>query len=166
MNATLQLTNRIEQPRVPPPYAPSVKGTWLPEQPTEQPKPPCPVGPVQGVYRQASNREGSRVSALEGLEEAYVIEHRSSVAAFIEENRLRGLLLQAREPLEAALGESAIKTLALEKDDEGFETLFCLVMVSGEMQEARRALRAFDRVWWLDRSHLAAGKLNFDFDLV
>lgn len=105
-------------------------------------------------------------SAIKGLEDVYVIENRLDVAAFIQENRLRGLLLQARNPLHAAFGEGAVKTLTLVTDDEGFKTLFCLVMVQGDMVEARRALRSFDQQWWLARSELASGKLNFDFELV
>ncbi len=101
-----------------------------------------------------------------GLEEVYVIDDRPSVAAFIEENRLRSLLLQARDPLNAAFGEASIKTLTLVHDDEGFTTLYCLVMVSGDMQDARRALKSFDQEWWLARSGQVAGKLNFDFELV
>ena len=100
------------------------------------------------------------------LPDVYVIEDRSTVAAFIEENRLRGLLLQARNPLNAAFGEAAVKTLTLVRDDEGFKRLFCLVMAPGDMQEARRALRSFDQQWWLARCEQAAGKLNFDFELV
>ena len=99
-----------------------------------------------------------------GLEDTYVIDDRPGVAAFIQHNRLRGLLLEARDPLDNAFGEAAIKKLSLVCDDEGFETLFCLVMVPGEMQQARRALRAFDQQWWLARSDRAAGKLNFDFE--
>ncbi len=105
-------------------------------------------------------------SALKGLEDAYVIDDRSAVAAFIEQNRLRGLLVQAREPLNAAFGEAAVKTLTLIDDDEGFNTLFCLIVVSGDMHEARLALGSFDQRWWLARSDQAAGKLNFDFELV
>lgn len=96
----------------------------------------------------------------------YIFEDHSAVTAFIEQNRLRGLLEQAREPLNAAFGEAALKKLTLVTDDEGFKILFCLVRVPGDMQEARRALRSFDQRWWLGRSAQAAAKLNFDFELV
>ncbi len=95
-----------------------------------------------------------------------MIEDRSAVAAFVTENRLHGLLFQARSALNAAFGEAALKTLALVRDDEGLVTLFCLVLIPGDMREARLALRSFDQRWWLARSTQAAGKLNFDFELV
>ena len=104
--------------------------------------------------------------AIRDLAGLYVIEDRTAVASFIEENRLRGILLQAREALNAAFSEDAVKTIRLVRDDEGFETLFCLVMVPGDMDDARRALRSFDQQWWLSHSSQAAGKLNFDFELV
>jgi hypothetical protein len=112
------------------------------------------------------NWEAYRDSVLKGLEDGYVIDHRPAVQAFIKQNRLRGLLQQARGPLNAAFGEGAVKKLTLVADDEGFKTLFCLVLVPGDMQEARRALRSFDQRWWLGRSTQAAGKLNFDIELV
>ncbi len=165
MSALLGFTNLLQQPRIPPPMPPPI-ATWMSEQPTEQSKPPRPFGPHQDIYSQRLKWEVPPDSALKGLEDAYVISDRSTVAAFIEHNRLRGLLLQARDPLNAAFGETAVKRLMLMDDDEGFNTLTCLIAVSGDMHEARLALRSFDRRWWLVRSDQAAGKLNFDFDLV
>ena len=105
-------------------------------------------------------------SVLEALEQAYVIEDRSAIPAFIKRNRLLELLLAAREPLTSAFGEATVKKLTLVEDDEGFVTLFCSVLVPGSSDEARRALDSFDESWWLARSGQAGGKLNFDFDLV
>jgi hypothetical protein len=113
-----------------------------------------------------SQIEYTAVFPLEQLKNFYIFEDHSAVTAFIEQNRLRGLLEQAREPLNAAFGEAALKKLTLVTDDEGSKTLFCLVRVPGDMQEARRALRSFDQRWWLGRSTQAAAKLNFDFELV
>jgi hypothetical protein len=104
--------------------------------------------------------------ALSGLKEVYVFEERARVAEFVERNRLRSLLAEAREPLVAAFGERAVKKLSLVEDDEGSETLFCSVGVSGSLDEARRALRSFDQGWWLDRCANVSGKLNFDFELI
>lgn len=105
-------------------------------------------------------------AAMDALEAAYIFEDRPAVTAFIRVNRLRGLLIQATKPLADAFGEMARKTLRLVTDDEGSETLFCLVMVSGEMADAQHALECFDREWWLARCALRAGLLNFDFELV
>jgi hypothetical protein len=102
----------------------------------------------------------------EELDEVYVFEDRSRVAAFIDQTRLGGLLVQAREPLTTIFGEAAVKRLSLIEDNEGCSTLFCLIAVSGALDEARRALRSFDQRWWLDHSHEAAGKLNFDVALI
>ncbi len=101
-----------------------------------------------------------------GLEEVYVFDDRSRVTEFIERNRLRNLLLQARAPLMDAFGETAIKRLSVLEDDEGSETLVCLTGMSGSVDEARLALRSFDRYWWLAHCGRAGGKLNFDFDLI
>jgi len=105
-------------------------------------------------------------SALATLEQAYVLEDRSAIPAFIERNRLLELLLEAREPLASAFGEATVKKLILVEDDEGFVTLFCSVLVPGSSDEARRALDLFDESWWLAHSHQAGGKLNFDFELI
>ena len=116
--------------------------------------------------RQMLNLEILQDAPAEGLEAVYVIEDRGRVASFIDANHLRPILIEAREPLNEAFGEATIKTLTLTRDDEGFDTLYCLVIMPGEMQEARRALRSFDQRWWLVRSAHATGILNFDFILV
>jgi hypothetical protein len=105
-------------------------------------------------------------SALSGLEEVYVFEQRARVGEFVERHRLRNLLLQARDPLFAAFGETAVKRLSVLEDDEGCETLFCSIGISGSMNEARRALKSFDQSWWLAHCSKASGKLNFDLDLI
>jgi hypothetical protein len=105
-------------------------------------------------------------SELRTLEQAYVLEDRSAILAFIRQNGLLELLLEACGPLTSAFGEAAVKKLALVEDDEGSVTLFCLIPFPGGLEEARRALNSFDESWWLARSGQLGGKLNFDFDLV
>jgi len=132
----------------------------------EHPKPPEQVGELQYVQWERSYREARQDLGLKELEQAYVFEDRSAVAAFIERNRIRELALEAREPLNAAFGGAAVKKLTLLEDDEGFTTLFCLVLIAGDMRAARLALRSFDEHWWLARAGRAGGKLNFDFELI
>ncbi|HEX5484250.1 MAG TPA: hypothetical protein VFZ08_16655 [Terriglobia bacterium] len=110
-------------------------------------------------------QENYRDSALSGLDEVYVIDNRSAVAAFIKRNRLLGLLIEAWEPLSAAFGETTVNKLTLVEDDEGFTTLFCLVLFPGGLDEAKRALDLFDESWWLAHAHEGAGRVNFDFEL-
>jgi hypothetical protein len=74
--------------------------------------------------------------------------------------------LHATDPLIQAFGEAAIRNLTLITDDEGYQTLFCLIMVSGALEEARSSLEQFDQQWWLTRCGQAAGRLNFDFELL
>lgn len=105
-------------------------------------------------------------STLKGLEDGYVIDDRPAVAAYIGQNQLRGILEQARGPLNAAFGEGAVKKLTLTEDDEGFATLFCLILIPGDLPRAKLALRSFDEQWWLARSGQTGGKLNFDFELI
>jgi len=221
MSALPQFTNFLEQPRVPPPYAPPPTPTWLRGDPTEQPRPSAHTAPFKFVQLQTTgqqlspdfslpeweeayfveyraimgaideqirllehpkpqerahefqyfpwegpNRGLRRDVALNELEQAYVFEERSSVATFIGRNRLRELLLEAREPLNGAFGEGTVKKLTLTEDDEGFETLFCLILIPGDMRAARLALKSFDEHWWLTHSGKPSGKLNFDFELI
>ena len=105
-------------------------------------------------------------NANRSLEGNYVIENRETVTKFIEVNRLRSLLSQAVSELNAAFGSGTIKTLKLLSDDEGSVTLFCMISVTGDMENALRALRCFDERWWLAHCDQVAGKLNFDFELV
>ena len=129
-------------------------------------EPPRGIGLVEeGNWRKAK-QEVPADHATKGLDDTYVIEDRHLVAPFIEDHRLRGLLLHALAPLNAVFGEKTLKTLKLVRDDEGFEALFCLVMTTGEMESERQALRRFDEQWWLAHTRQAQGKLNFDFELI
>jgi len=132
----------------------------------ERSKPPERAHEFQHFPWGAPNREARRDLGLNELERAYVFEGRSAVGAFIARRRLHELLLEAREPLNAAFGVEAVKKLTLVEDDEGFTTLFCLILVPGDMAAARLALNSFDMHWWLARSGQAGGKLNFDFELI
>lgn len=103
---------------------------------------------------------------LTELQKYYVFEDRLAVAAFIVENHLLGPLLEARRSLDFNFAEDALKRLALEVDDEGFETLFCLISIPGDLRLAKEALRNFDENWWLALSGRVGGKLNFDIELI
>src|SRR5208337_4117371 len=118
------------------------------------------------IYSGRYYQEAGRDLGLKELEQLYVLEDRSEVAAFIERNRLRELLLEAGGPLNAAFGEAVVKKLSLLEDDEGFETLFCLALIPGDMHQTMLALESFDERWWLARSGRVGGKLNFDLELV
>lgn len=128
----------------------------------EGPRPVRDTAPIEFSSRNASRRETLRAD----LERMYVVDEKPRVLEFVATNKLRALILQARKPLITAFGETAIKRLSIVEDDEGEETLFCLVGFSGALDEARRALRSFDEQWWLDHCGEAHGKLNFDFDLI
>jgi hypothetical protein len=121
---------------------------------------------LQYALRGLSNEELRTDFAPGTLERAYVFEDRSAIRTFIKRNRLLELLLEAQEPLNSAFGEAAVKKLTLVEDDEGFVTLFCLILVPGALEDAWRALNSFDESWWLARSGRVRGKLNFDLDLV
>ena len=161
-----QFADRLDQPRMPLRNNPYLLGTLPTEQPTKRPRVLLGVGFSERIDWQKLNREAHRDSALKGLEDGYVIDDRPAVEAFIEQNRLRGLLQRAREPLNDAFGEGAVKKLTLTDDDEGFKTLFCLILIPGDMRAARLALKSFDEHWWLTRSGQPSGKLNFDFELI
>jgi len=102
---------------------------------------------------------------IESLDRVYVFDERAEVQNFIRRNRLQPWLEQAIGPLNRAFGEPAIKTLKLDTDDEGTQTLFCLVRVTESLDHARNALAAFDREWWSANCGLVASKLNFDYEL-
>jgi len=100
------------------------------------------------------------------LDDTYIIEDRAIVLRFINENRLLQVLLDAKAPLNANFGRESLKTLTLISDDEGFDTLFCVIAISGNIQQGRQALRTFDREWWVQRVSDVVGRLNFDFSII
>lgn len=130
-------------------------------------KPPQTVGLLlQESYWGGIIQEVHAAPVTVGLDETYIIEDRPAVTRFIEEYRLHGLLVRAKEHLKNAFGGKALNTLTLICDDEGFETLFCNVILDADLRQAQQALRQFDETWWLPNVKQAAGRLNFDFQLL
>lgn len=157
-----QFENYVErQPEFQPPLV-NQPQTWFVQPPPKKPPRPAEVHDAW----ESSKKEVPADRPTKSLDEAYVMQDRAAVAPFIEQHRLHGLLLQASQPLKTRFGDDSIKTLSIVCDDEGFETLFCVVITSGDLQQRRQALRAFDREWWLSRAKQAAGRLNFDFKLI
>lgn len=167
MSALPQSALYLSQMPVPPPHGTPPEMRWPQAQPIALHKPPRPAEGVSAATRRLNcNRGMPSDHVVADLQKTFVIDDASRVAAFVRWNRLRGLLLEAKDALDSVFGEAAVKRLSLVSDDEGSLTLFCLVMVPGDMEEARRALRSLDQQWWLARSEQAGGKLNFDFELV
>src|SRR5215469_13596427 len=61
--------------------------------------------------------------------------NRQEILRFVEANDLVHVLLQSEKHLKTAFGESSLKTLAIVEDDEGYRTLFCIVIFPGTLQE-------------------------------
>jgi hypothetical protein len=99
------------------------------------------------------------------LERVYSFVDKSRVLRFIERNRLHGVLQESLNPLRQSFGPSLLRLEVLE-DEEGNSVLICAITWPGEMQNARTALKEFDREWWLARARKFGSKLNFDFELV
>jgi hypothetical protein len=100
------------------------------------------------------------------LEKAYEIEDCSAALDFIRQHKLHDVLLQARQPLDAAFGSQIRKVLRLVHDpDDGSTSLFCLVLTPGDVGSGLEARWAFERDWWTERCGSAIG-LNFDFEIV
>jgi hypothetical protein len=100
------------------------------------------------------------------LDSKYIFDDRASVAAYISEHRLYGILALAANPLAQAFGAATRKTLKLVNDDEGSAMLFCVLSVDCTVERALRCLESFDLNWWQSHSFAVAGKLNFDFELI
>lgn len=158
---TLGFANYREQ--TPPAFHPPLQPEpWLVQVPVK--KPAHRSGEIH-VSWDNSKRCFSRRDATRGLDDTYVLDNRQVVSKFIAENRLHNLLVEAKEPLKERFGAATVKTLSLVSDDEGFESLVCLVTASGTLHENLNALRAFDREWWLGQINNAGGRLIFDFQL-
>ena len=118
------------------------------------------------TYRGILDQNSPSETVTKYLSVEFVIENSSAVAAFVRANRLLGLLLEAVAPLKAMFGDATIKVLTLVADGEGSENLYCLIVTSGDMEEARRRLKSFDQEWWLSHAVKGAGRLNFDVELI
>jgi hypothetical protein len=146
-------------PQVMPPYPLMYIDSFTKKQ--SQPQPAARVKKV-GVYielqPQAAPNEMAELNAQ------FVMADARETSKFILDNGLGLILLESRMHIEAKFGE-AVKTLKVVEDDEGHQTLFCLLVYRGPLQDAKQALASFDRDWWLNRAGEFSDRLNFDFEL-
>ena len=164
MSALEQFTSLLAQPRRARREFPT-RLAWSVQQPQPGPGLVKHTVRVRDVLFPTLTQEVSAPTDIGALEAGYVIENRAAVEGYLERNRVQGVLLEAEAPLNSTFGPKTIKLLRLLCDDEGFETLFCLLLVHGDLRQAQEALRRFDEGWWLTRGALFAGRLNFDFEL-
>jgi hypothetical protein len=108
----------------------------------------------------------SEPTPLEKLRDAYLFNDCAKVEAYIRENRLADILIQAINQIDTKFGTGLTKELTLVEDDEGSRTLFCFVAFPGSLSLAQQALDLFDRDWWIRNVSAFGTKLNFDFELV
>lgn len=82
-----------------------------------------------------------------------------------EEPALYTLLIEAVKPLQDAFGEKRIVQVRTQFSDD--ETLLKVaVQLPGDFgDDPERALRSFDRPWWLHNCHRSNGALVFDYEI-
>ena len=164
MSALMEVTSLFSQEVFPPPISFMQDDSFSRPQVTandsEHPE-------ALGLFLGRSQETYSRTSTADELNSRFVITtNRRETFKFIETNDLLPILLKSEKYVSDAFGQASLKTLAIVQDDEGYRTLFCLVVFGGTLAEAQEALRSFDRDWWLRNSRKFGSKLNFDFELV
>jgi hypothetical protein len=103
--------------------------------------------------------------AINTLRGMYMFSHNDEVTAFLKSNRaVAPLLIEAFPYMSRAFAGAAI-LLDLMNEEESSQTINALALWWGKREEARTALRKFDREWWLDNIGKANGRIVFDYQI-
>ena len=103
--------------------------------------------------------------SLEQLEQHYILEGKNALVTLLQEQReLPAILMEAVPQLRRWFGDRLLQLKAT-ADDEDIIARGSVVW-PGNLQEAERALGAFDQNWWLENCVRSNGYLVFDFELV
>jgi len=108
-----------------------------------------------------------RERELESVRAAYVFADLVYVDSFLNDHRaVAGLLLEAAPYLKRHFGATVTLRLKVGFEDDGSRTLQVLAVWSGALRDAKNALAAFDREWWLQNCRRGSGNIILDYELV
>lgn len=156
--------NLMEAPQLVPQVMPSYPLMYI-DSFTKKQSQPQPAAHVKKVGVYIKRQPQAVPNGMADLNAQFVMTDAGEISKFILDKGLAFILLESKAHIEAAFGE-AVKTLKVVEDDEGHQTLFCLMVYSGHSQDAKQALSTFDHDWWLNRAGEFSDRLNFDFELV
>jgi hypothetical protein len=107
---------------------------------------------------------------LHDVERLYALEHPEEIRSFLHKRpHVVDLLLEALDPIEHYFGNTATADLKLsidhDSDSEEGDFLCAIIHSALSLDQALKALDAFDWQWWLVRVPRTDGSLTFDIDL-
>jgi hypothetical protein len=118
-------------------------------------------------------QEGPELAAadereMDAVRAAYVFEDSLAVESFLTGRRaIAGLLLEAAPYLRKCFGADIPLRLRVRiEEEDGARRLEALALWNGPLREAKNALAAFDREWWLQNCRRGSGSIVLDYELV
>jgi hypothetical protein len=103
---------------------------------------------------------------LRALERYYVILDSDRLVELLEaESALYALLVEAVRPLQNAFGEGRIARVRVQSSDDESLLKVAVQLPADFGDDPERALRSFDREWWLRNCHRSGGALVFDYEM-
>lgn len=130
-----------------------------------QPKPPHSAHRLGSSFSLSVEPRALPSGIEKALEAAFIFAKRQEALDFLAQHRwLVDLLFQAQAKLAEIFGAESPKLLDLYRDEEGSETLYCLLLAAGDPIPLSEGLGRFDEEWWLVHCGEARGLLNFDIE--
>jgi hypothetical protein len=115
-------------------------------------------------YRQA---EAAWERDQKALLESYVFENSLRVESFLKDHRgIVGLLLESAPHIKQHFGSDVAVKLVVGLEEDGSRTLQALAVWPGVLRDAKAALGALDRDWWLENGQRGSGNIILDYELV
>lgn len=104
---------------------------------------------------------------LRTLQQHYVIlgSGRLVTELLEEESALFALLVEAVQPLRTAFGERRLLQVRVQHSDDDSLLRVAVQLPAVFGDDPERALRSFDREWWLNNCHRSGGALVFDYEI-
>lgn len=119
------------------------------------------------LEQQMARFEADHEATVAELQRAYVFEDDHLVRGFFRSHRTAPqILLEAAPRLQENFDTGTVFNLRAVTDEYGAQTLYAVVLWSGEVRDVRVALERFDEHWWIANSRRASGDLTFTYELM
>ncbi|MEO6801772.1 MAG: hypothetical protein ABI197_00860 [Granulicella sp.] len=125
------------------------------------------LGSFVDLEAQMTRFESEHEALVNEVRRLYVMSTANQVISYLRGHRtIPQLLVTAHSTLQRYFGMDTVFGLRAPIDEQGWQTLYAVVMWQGSAKNAVAILDQFENQWWLPNSRQAFGCLTFTYELI
>lgn len=120
-----------------------------------------------GVEKEMAEYKRSQEAMMKEVQNRFGMALDALVASFLANHRsLPHLLAEAFDRLQQAFGTRVVVNLEVSTDEDGYQTLYAIVLWRGDAHHAEAAFNSFVENWWIHRMNAPTADIAFVYQLI